>query len=52
MWGSRDDIAEVIRIAQRGDLDFLVARIPLEAAGAAHARIRRGEVDGRLVLVP
>ena len=52
MWGSRDDIADVIAIAQRGDLDFLVERIPLEAAGEAHERIRRGEVDGRLVLVP
>jgi propanol-preferring alcohol dehydrogenase len=52
MWGSLDDVAEVIRIAQRGDLEFLVERLPLEAAGEAHERIRRGDVDGRLVLVP
>ena len=52
MWGSRDDLAEVIRLAQRGDLQYLVERLPLEAAGEAHARIRSGDVDGRLVLVP
>ena len=52
MWGSREDIAEVIKIAQRGDLQYSVERLPLEAAADAHRRIRTGDVDGRLVLIP
>ena len=52
MWGSRDDLAAVIRIAQRGDLQYSVERLPLEAAADAHRRIKAGDVDGRLVLVP
>ena len=32
MWGSRDDLAAVIRIAQRGDLQYSVERLPLEAS--------------------
>ena len=52
MWGSREDIAEVIKIAQRGDLQYSVERLPLEDAAEAHRRIRTGDVDGRLVLIP
>jgi propanol-preferring alcohol dehydrogenase len=52
MWGSRDDLADVIKIAQRGDLQYSVERLPLEAAAEAHRRIRTGDVDGRLVLIP
>lgn len=52
MWGSLDDIREVARIAQRGDLQYLVERLPLEGAQEAHDRIKRGDVDGRLVLIP
>ena len=52
MWGSRDDLVEVVRLAQRGDLRYSVERLPLEGAAEAHRRIRTGDVDGRLVLIP
>ena len=52
MWGSRDDIAEVVRLAQRGDLQYSVERLPLDGAADAHRRIQAGDVDGRLVLIP
>ncbi len=52
MWGSRDDIAAVVKLAQRGDLQYRVERLPLDAAADAHRRIKAGDVDGRLVLLP
>ena len=45
-------IVEVVRLAQRGDLRYSVERLPLEGAAEAHRRIRTGDVDGRLVLIP
>ena len=42
----------VVRLAQRGDLRYSVERLPLEGAAEAHRRIRTGDVDGRLVLIP
>ena len=52
MWGSLDDITTVVRLAQRGDLQYHVERLPLEGAADAHRRIKTGDVDGRLVLIP
>ncbi len=51
-WGSRDDLSEVVRLAQRGRLHWDVETLPLEDAAAAHDRLRAGDVEGRLVLVP
>ncbi|MCC6619424.1 MAG: alcohol dehydrogenase catalytic domain-containing protein [Chloroflexi bacterium] len=51
-WGSRDDLREVVRLARVGRLQWDVERTPLAQAAAAHERLRRGEVAGRLVLVP
>ena len=51
-WGSRDDLRDVVRLAARGRLSWNVETMPLEAAAAAHDRLRAGGVDGRLVLVP
>lgn len=50
-WGSRDDLREVVRLAQRGRLRWEVETLPLEEAATAHERLRAGDVDGRLVLV-
>jgi propanol-preferring alcohol dehydrogenase len=52
LWGSRDQLAEVIAIAHRGELDWQVEAVPLAAVNEAHRRLRAGEVEGRLVLVP
>ena len=51
-WGSHADLRDVVRLAQRGGLQWDVEAIPLRAAADAHARLRAGEVDGRLVVVP
>jgi propanol-preferring alcohol dehydrogenase len=51
-WGSRDDLREVVRLAERGRLRWETERMPLAEAAAAHRRLRAGEVRGRLVLVP
>lgn len=51
-WGSASDLREVVRLAGRGRLRWNVEAVPLRDAAAAHARLRAGDVDGRLVLVP
>lgn len=51
-WGSADDLRTVVGLAARGRIHWNVETMPLAEAAAAHARLRGGEVDGRLVLVP
>ena len=51
-WGSHDDLSEVVRLAGRGRLHWDVEQVPLEDAAKAHERLRAGDVEGRLVLVP
>lgn len=51
-WGSIDDLRAVVAMAQRGELEWSVERVPLDEAQAAHDRLRAGKADGRLVLVP
>jgi len=52
IWGSRDELAELIALAQRERLEYTVETMPLEQAQEAHERLRRGEASGRIVLVP
>lgn len=52
IWGSRDELAELIALAQREPLQYTVETMPLERAEEAHERVRRGEARGRIVLVP
>ena len=51
-WGSPDDLREVVRLARRGRLRWDIETMPLARAPAAHDRLRRGEIRGRVVLVP
>jgi alcohol dehydrogenase, propanol-preferring len=51
-WGSGDDLREVVRLAERGRLRWNVEALRLADAAAAHERLRTGDVDGRVVLVP
>lgn len=50
--GSLGDLRAVLRLAQNGGLDWQVESVPLELVNAALDRVRRGDVLGRLVLVP
>jgi propanol-preferring alcohol dehydrogenase len=52
IWGSRDQLAELIALAQREPLEYTVEALPLEQAQQAHDRLRAGQARGRLVLVP
>lgn len=50
IWGSRDELAELIALAQRESLEYTIETMPLEQAQAAHDRVRGGEARGRIVL--
>jgi len=52
IWGSRDELAELIALAQREHLEYTIETMPLEQAQEAHDLVRRGEALGRVVLVP
>ncbi len=51
-WGSPQDLRDAVRLAHRGRLRWSVERMPLADASDAHRRLRNGEVEGRIVLVP
>jgi propanol-preferring alcohol dehydrogenase len=51
-WGSHDDLRRVVGLAEAGQLLWDVETVPLAEAADAHARLRAGDVRGRLVLVP
>ncbi len=52
IWGSRDELAELIELAQREPLQYTVDTMPLERAQEAHDLIRSGQARGRIVLTP
>lgn len=51
-WGSLDDLRTVVRLASGGRVSWQTDPVPLRDAASALDRLRRGDVDGRLVLVP
>lgn len=52
IWGSLDDVRELVALARREDLQYTIETLPLEQANEAHDLLRRGEARGRIVLVP
>jgi propanol-preferring alcohol dehydrogenase len=52
IWGSRDELGELIELAQKERLEYTVETMPLEQAQEAHDRVRSGKARGRIVLVP
>ncbi len=52
IWGSMKDLKAVVGLAQRGEMTWHVETMPLEKVNEALDRVRRGDVTGRLVLVP
>jgi propanol-preferring alcohol dehydrogenase len=52
IWGSRDELAELIELAQRERLEYTIDTMPLERAQEAHDLIRAGRAPGRIVLTP
>jgi propanol-preferring alcohol dehydrogenase len=51
-WGSRDELHEVIALAQRGAISVEVQTFPLSAFAEVYERLRQGAIKGRAVLVP
>lgn len=52
IWGSRDELAELIELAQRERLQYTIDTMALERAQEAHDLIRSGQARGRIVLIP
>jgi propanol-preferring alcohol dehydrogenase len=52
IWGSRDELGELIELAQRERLRYTIDAMALEQAQEAHELIRSGRARGRLVLTP
>ncbi len=52
VWGSLGDFKDLVALAQKGQIRNVVERLPLEQAQTAHDRLRKGDVQGRFVLVP
>lgn len=48
--GTKEDLAEVLRLAAAGDLRAQIHPIPLESAPAALDRLRQGQIQGRAVV--
>jgi alcohol dehydrogenase, propanol-preferring len=51
-WGNRNELAEVVALARAGRLQIDVERAGLDAVNDVFARLARGEIRGRAVLVP
>ncbi len=52
VWGSLGDFKDLVALAQKEQIRNVVERLPLEQAQTAHDRLRKGDVQGRFVLVP
>ena len=52
IWGSNRQLGELLDLARRDPLEYTVEALPLSRVNEAHDRLRRGDVDGRFVLVP
>jgi propanol-preferring alcohol dehydrogenase len=52
IWGSRDELAELILLATQERLRYTIDSMPLEQAQEAHDLIRSGQARGRIVLTP
>jgi alcohol dehydrogenase, propanol-preferring len=52
VWGSNAELGELLDLARRETIVHTVEALPLSRANEAHDRLRRGDVDGRFVLVP
>lgn len=52
IWGSAAELGELLALARREPIEHTVEVMALADAEQAHQRLRRGEVAGRVVLVP
>lgn len=50
--GTRKDLKEALQFAAEGKVKSAVETVPLEAVNEVFGRLRRGEIRGRVVLIP
>lgn len=51
-WGTRDELLEVLRLAESGAIRVHVQRFPLEEFAKVYELLRAGKIQGRAVLLP
>lgn len=51
-WGTRDELIEVLRLAERGAIRVHVQRFPLGEFAKVYELLRAGKIQGRAVLLP
>jgi propanol-preferring alcohol dehydrogenase len=51
-WGSRSELAEVLALAERGDINVAYTEYQIENALQAYHDLEAGQVKGRAVIVP
>ena len=51
-WGTRNELAELVALAEAGRVACHVERHPLDEINTVFTRLSHGEIDGRAVLVP
>jgi propanol-preferring alcohol dehydrogenase len=51
-WGARHELVEVLSLGARGLIQSKVTTFPLEEAVSAYQALKKGEVQGRAVVVP
>ena len=51
-WGPRDDLRAVLDLARTGAITTTAEVVGLDDAVEAYERLRRGDIDGRVVVVP
>jgi propanol-preferring alcohol dehydrogenase len=51
-WGTVTELMEVISLARAGKIHVDVEKFPLQQAPEVYARLKRGEIRGRAVVVP
>ena len=52
IWGTRDQLAELVALAQHHDLHSEIEIVSLDDVQLAHDRLHQGDVSGRFVIVP
>jgi propanol-preferring alcohol dehydrogenase len=51
-WGTIPELMELVALAQAGRIRIPIETFPLERAAEAYERLRRGEINGRAVVIP
>jgi len=51
-WGTKNELSEVVALAQAGKIELEVETFPLDEAAATYTKLEAGEIAGRAVVLP